>query len=492
MVGLMNRNKWLLLVVACGILVGLAVFSLSAEQRQRKELASRLNQALLEKEALSSQVKDVQGILEPLRQEVDLLRNSLVAPKKEELPANSSGNRKPDYGLEAKKEPVKSVPEVLPRGKSPGAKGRLPDIEQRLANIKNYKKDLEGQNAALKERVEELSGFLEHKESEMSRLKNENLGFKDQLAKAGRDQEDLRRKLSLNISDTDLLRKQLSSRVELENQIGELNNKLLLLKETNSAIEKQMAQYRQDKSVLEQELDKSRQEVNKRGLEAETLNKNILELKRNLSGREADIQGLTNEISALRVSKKKLELDMQELSAFKDSSSSQIHQLNSRMSDLNLSSESMKNTINQLSGLLAKKEADIYNNKDEISSLKSELGNMLHERDALAASLSEKEESVSGLTAKLTHMESQVTFLQGELASAKDSQKAATEQLAQLKLVNSSLRQKFQNISKALEPIYMQGESASPAGGPTQNSEQDKIIADELRKKVEVELDLEK
>ncbi len=480
MAGLMNRdikkgeagNKWLLLVVSCGILAGLAIFRLSAEQRQKKELAGRLNQALREKEALNSQVKEVQDILEPLRQEVNILRNSLLTPKKEEPPV--------------KKEPVKNVRDVEPpRAKDIRPKGRGSDIEQRLANIKNYKKDIEGQNAALKEKIGELSAALEQKEMDVSRLKNENLGLQEESAKAIRLQEDLRQKLSLNLNDAQDLRKQLSSRVELENQISDLNNKSLLLKETNSALEKQIAGYRQEKFILEQELDKARQDVNKKVLEAEALNKNILELKRNLSGREGDIQGLTNEISALRASKRKLELDMQELSAFKDSSSSQIHQLNSRISDLNLSSESMKNTINQLSGLLAKKEADIYNNKDEISSLKSELGNMLHERDTLAAALSEKEESVSGLAAKLTHMESQVTFLQGELASAKDSQKSATEQLAQLKLVNSSLHQKFQNISKALEPIYMEAE-------PAKESEQDKVKADELRKKVEVELDLEK
>ena len=82
-------------------------------------------------------------------------------------------------------------------------------------------------------------------------------------------------------------------------------------------------------------------------------------------------------------------------------------------------------------------------------------------------------------------MESQVNFLQGELVSAKESQKDATEQLAKFKLINSSLHQKFQNISKALEPIYMESE-------PAKESEQDKVKADELRKKVEVELDLEK
>lgn len=486
MIGLMNRdikkgeagNKWLLLVVACGILAGLAIFRLSAEQRQRKELASRLSQALREKEVLNSQVKDVQGILEPLRQEVDLLRNSLAAPKKDEPPA--------------KKETVNSVPEVSPRGKAPRTKGRGPDIEQRLANIKNYKKGIEEQNAALKERIEELSGLLEHKESQMSRIKNENSSFKDQLTKAGRDQEDLRQKLSLNISDTDVLRKQLSSRVELENQIGDLSNKLLLLKETNSAIEKQMAQYRQDKSILEQELDRSLQDINKKMLENETLNKNIAELKKDLNGKENEVLDLIKDIDGLKASKRKLELDSQELSGLKDSSSAQIHQLNTRISDLNLSSESMKNTINQLSGLLAKKEAEIYNSKDEAASLKSELENLIQERDTLASTLSGKEGSVSSLTAKLAHMESQVNFLQGELVSAKESQKDAAEQLAKFKLINSSLHQKFQNISKALEPIYMESEPASPAGAPAKESDQDKVKADELRKKVEVELDLEK
>ena len=207
----------------------------------------------------------------------------------------------------------------------------------------------------MKEKIEELSAALEQKETEVFRLKNENLGFKEYLAKAGRDQEDLRQKLSLNLNDAQALRKQLSSRVELENQISDLNNKLLLLKETNSALEKQLARYRQEKSLLEQDLDTDRQDINKKMLENETLNKNIAELKKNLNGKENEVLDLIKDIDGLKASKRKLELDSQELSGLKDSSGAQIHQLNTRISDLNLSSESMKNTINQLSGLLAKK-----------------------------------------------------------------------------------------------------------------------------------------
>ena len=78
--------------------------------------------------------------------------------------------------------------------KNPGRKDINPvktkaaNIEKSLANIKSYKKGMEGQNAALKERIEELSAALEQKETEVSRLKNENLGFQEYLAKAGREQ----------------------------------------------------------------------------------------------------------------------------------------------------------------------------------------------------------------------------------------------------------------------------------------------------------------
>ena len=145
---------------------------------------------------MNSQVKDVQDILEPLRQEVNLLRKSLLTPKKEEP--------------QAKKEPVKNAQDVEPSAKDIRPKGRGSDIEQRLANIKNYKKGIEGQNAALKEKIEELSAPWNRKKQRFPRLKNENLGFKEYLAKAGRDQEDLRQKLSLNLNDAQALRKQLS------------------------------------------------------------------------------------------------------------------------------------------------------------------------------------------------------------------------------------------------------------------------------------------
>ena len=141
----------------------------------------------------------------------------------------------------------------------------------------------------------------------------------------------------------------------MENQISDLNNKLLLLKETNSALEKQIGRLGAEKSLLEQDLDKAKQDINKKMLENETLNNNIAELKKNLNGKENEVLDLIKDIDGLKASKRKLELDSQELSGLKDSSNAQIHQFNSRISDLNLSSESMKNTINQLSGILAKK-----------------------------------------------------------------------------------------------------------------------------------------
>jgi len=479
-------NKWLFLVIICGILAGLGIFRLSAQQGEKKELHIRLSQALQEKEALNSRIKEVQNTLEPLRREVHYLRESFRDVKKEE-PSPAL----PEPGAGTSKNPARK--DINP------VKTKASNIEKSLANIKSYKKGIEGQNAALKEKIEELSLTLEQKEAEVSLTRNENLRFKEQLAKAGREQEDLRQKFSLNLNDAQALRKQLSSRVDLENQIGDLNNKLLLLRETNSALEKQIANYRQEKALLEQDLDKARQDTNKKVLENEALNRNIAGLKNDLSIKEDEVAGLTNDINGLRASKKKLELDLRGLSEWKDSSNTQSNQLNNRISDLNLSSESMKNTINQLSGLLARKEAEIYNTKEEAASLKSELDNLAQERDTLASTLSGKEESVSSLSAKLTHVESQVNFLQTELASAKESQKDAAEQLVKFKLINSSLHQKFQNISKALEPIYMEAEPANSSGNrrpdyglEAKESEQDKLKADELRKKVEVELDLEK
>ena len=83
-------NKWMFLVIICGVLVGLGIFRLSAQQGEKKELHSRLNQALQEKEALNSRIKEVQNTLEPLRQEVNYLRESFLNVKKEEFQKEKS------------------------------------------------------------------------------------------------------------------------------------------------------------------------------------------------------------------------------------------------------------------------------------------------------------------------------------------------------------------------------------------------------------------
>ena len=54
-------NKWLFLVIVCGVLIGLVIFRIFGYQREKKELVTRLSQALQEKDALNSQIKEVQN-----------------------------------------------------------------------------------------------------------------------------------------------------------------------------------------------------------------------------------------------------------------------------------------------------------------------------------------------------------------------------------------------------------------------------------------------
>ena len=91
--------------------------------------------------------------------------------------------------------------------------------------------------------------------------------------------------------------------------------------------------------------------------------------------------------------------------------------------------------------------------------------------------LRDKERQVADLTNSISRMESSVNVLQTELAATRDEQGKTLKQLNDVATVNTSLQQRLLEISKELEDF--EAETSS-----------DKKKADELRKKVEVLLDV--
>lgn len=185
------------------------------------------------------------------------------------------------------------------------------------------------------------------------------------------------------------------------------------------------------------------------------------------------------ELEQLKTSKSNLESELSEFQVKKRQNENQIGQLNARIKELSSSYEGLKGTVSQLSGLLAKKDADIDEKQSGLYNLKESLERLVKEKEGLLISLEDKEKSISDLKIKMTLMESNIAGLEKELATAKEYRQKAISQIGEAAAINNALRERLLDVSKGLE--LLTGLEADI----------DKRKADELRKKVEVKLDLE-
>ena len=415
---------------------------LKESEKQKEELNSRLNQAL--------------SFTKPqLNQEKSFPRITLK-------------NKTTDYN--------KNTPSI-----SSATTERLSGAQKSLSRLKDYIKELETKNNILKDKVGELNSFLKTKENEFAELNKNNLVLKQELEKTVNIQADSKGQTEQRLAE---LKGQLSQReadfmtlnmmkTNLENKVSELNGKLSSLTDANSYFERQLAQTEKDKSGLEAEFNKLREEAGKRlsSDEALQLKMKLDGLTQQLNNREQEKLGLVKELEQLKESKKGLESELSELKAVKGTDKS-------RMDDLNLSYESIKSSLSQLSSLVGKREAELSEKQIEISSLKQNFEQTSKERDAMILALREKEKTILDLNAQIGRLEGKIVTLLSELALVKERQRKTIEQLGAATAINSSLQQRLSDISKDLEPMQL-------------DSEPSKAQADDLRKKVKVMLDLE-
>jgi DNA repair exonuclease SbcCD ATPase subunit len=418
-----------------------------------------------------------------------LLQLKETEKQKEEL--NSRLNQvlsltKPQFGQEKSPQRLilKSKPtdysKTLPTIPAPAAE-RLSGTQKSLTRLKDYIKELETKNNILKDKVEELSGFLQTKENELGQLNKNNIILKQELDKTVNMQTDSKGETDQKLAE---LKGQLSQRetdfmtlnmmkANLENKVSELNNRLSSLAESNSYLEKLLAQTEKDKSGLEVQFKKLQEEAGKKVSADEVLQlkMRVDELTQQLNNKEQERLSSVKELEQLKESKKNLESELNELKIVKDTDKS-------HMSELNLSYESMKGALSQLSALVGKREIELSDKQTEVTSLKQNLEQIGKERDAMALALREKEKAISDLNAQIGRLEAKIESLQAELTLVKDRQKRTVEQLSEATSINSSLQQRLSEISRDLEPIQLE-------------SEPSKAKADELRKKVKVMLDVD-
>jgi chromosome segregation ATPase len=456
--GAVNIKLYLLPLVIGGLFLGLGL-----SQAHKKEISS---------------VKRMQGVsvtdnLAAKKGSSALPGNNLLAP------AGNSARQ----GLNGKAKEADSTPRIrLAQAKdSVGSSStgaiRDFDMEKSLSRVKGYIKEMESQNISLKERVAQLSGVLEAREKELVGLDKENSCLKNELDKAGKAQGELRAELDSGINGykEQLSRKEadLSSlaavKMGLENQITELSHKFSELASVNSYLEKQITQNQQDRSSLSAELNTIKEELDRRVLVNETLNKKVAELNSSLSAKEQERLNIVNKMEAAGENKKALDLEISQLKTIKEGNEKRISELNSKISELNTSGETILDKFSGLSDVLARKEIEIGNKQKELFSLKEALNNANKEKDALILVLDKKEKSLSELNSALERMKSQVSSLKAELRRATERQSHAAaqlnkmaasgsspEQINRIIAINKSLQEKIVGIYEEMELLRLE------------------------------------
>lgn len=471
---------------------------------EKNSLSRQLNRSLRDKNELDHQLKEMRAAMYPLKNEVSNLRQMLIVSSSKEKPSNNvaanynteekplvvSENHNSDYEENIAYSQIQKPDNKPPLRGVTDKKSKTADPAKGLSRLKEHVQDIEQENVSLKTKVDQLNLLLEAKEKELSGLNKDNAGFKENLEKAVKVQEQLQKELAENLSGYDALKTKFSQhesefskfnsiKANLENQIVELNDKLASLTKANVFLEGQVSQYRTEKTSLDFGLDKVKEELTKQIALNDSLNKRVIEITDSLNARERERQGLVKELEQSRESKAKLEDQLQTLKSSGTDNENQLAQLKNQLKEANVSYESIRNTVTQLSSLLTKRESELNDARKDMLALQENFEKTKGEKDAFMFTLKEKERNISELNASLNRAESQLLGFQSELASTKERQKKTIQQLTELSSINSSLQQRLFDISKDLEPVGS-------------DSNIDKRKAEELRKKVEVQLDIDK
>ena len=355
-----------------------------------------------------------------------------------------------------------------------------------LTRLKDYIKSVEEKDSFLKEKIDLLKNLLESREKEIARLNEDNAALKGGLDEAGelgnRLKSEFEGKLqALNAQlaqkDSDLAALN-TIKLGLEYQAGDLNKKLSAISGSYDFLKKSL----EDKSALETELSRIKEELKQQTALNETLNKNIADLTEASNNREKEKLDLIQELGKLKLSKKDAESGLEELKALKADTENQAAVLKSRLDELTPSYEKAKNSNLELSSLLSKKEAEnalaISDKAREVSklnedniSLKDGLKRIIESQgklktdfeaklQALEAGLAQKDSEVSKLNTIKISLEHQIEDLNKKLtvlseAEAKKSSLQATELLNKKELDKElSISEKEKEIENVKDNLY--------------------------------------
>ncbi len=468
------------------LFLGLYLYQISSDEKNN--LLYQINRAKKEKIELAQQLNAILKSIEPLKNEIQILRETVSRGAEKE---NLESIQQLGYIFDNRQEGpvVKAARKKTPSVKPAGGKIKANDTQNSLIRLKDYLKKVEEQNSSLKDKVKQFEGLLETKAKEILKVSGENANLKKELEKTVKAQNELKSGLEAELSGQNALKVKLAEKAsefagfnekkaDLEKQISVLNDKILALSNDNLFLEKQVTQYLQEKTSLENGLQKIKEELVKQVALNDTFNKKVVELKGFLQDKEGENFNIAKELEQLRKSKSDLESELNELKFSKVGDDNQVSQLNARIKELTSSYDSIRDTVSQLSNFLAKKDAEMTNRQNEIYTLKGDLDRANKEKEDLLLSLRGKEKNIFDLNVKFNNMESQIAVFQRELALAKEHQKKTIRQLSEVSSINTSLQERLLDISNGLDTL------------PEPEENVDKNKADELRKKVEVKLDM--
>ena len=454
-----------ILIITCIIFflfLGLYLYQIAGDEKDN--LLHQIKREKNEKNELSLQLNAIIKSIEPLKNEIQVLRETLARGGKE----RSANISQLDYSFDKNIEKPSNKKTFI-SGKPAAGKIKASDTQNSLARLKDYLKNIEGQNNALKEKTRQLEEALGSKDKEILKFRDESVSLKQELEKTVKAQNELKSGLETNLNE---------KKVDLENQISALNEKLLSLSGDNVYLQKQAAQYQQEKSSLENELQRIKDGLEKQSALNETFNKRVIELMDSLRDKENENLNIAGELEQLRKSKSVLEAELNEFKVNKMGNDNEAGRLNARIKEMASNYDSIRATVSQLSNFLAKKDAEITDKQNEIYILKGDLERSSKEKEDLILSLRGKEKNIFDLNVKLGEMQSQISVFQKELALTKENQRKTIKQLSEVSTMNTSLQERLLDISKGLD---------IPSG---MEEDVDKEKADQLRKKVEVKLDM--
>ena len=486
--------KFILIAGFC-LLAGFSFYWFSRQEKYA--LRHQLDEALKKKDNLDYQRQEILRTITPLKEELESLKKLLPPASPRGGPSEGEDLSLPGPEPESKPEPKKirgSSPELKSKKtanrNSSSDSAKLNSTQKGLGRLKDYVKNLEGDNASLKDRITQLNTQLDSKDVELLKLNSGNAKLSLGLESALKANNELKEKLEANVQLLSNLKSQLSQRESeaadfnqtksgLEKQVYELNNKLTSLTNTSSNLEKQTTQYQQDRFSLEKEINRLKEELSRQASLAEPLNKKISELSASLSARDSELANLSKELLQIKEARSVSEAQLNQLKLVNASREEQSSQLNLRINESKAAYENLKGTTDQLSNFLNKKELELTERQMELRALRDNFAKAGQEKSGLESDLKDKEKTIADLNVSVRSLQSKLASLEDELAAPKKLQTKTVEQLNELTSVSNFLQDKLTGISKELGTLNTQAES-------------DKKKAGELKKRVEVMLDVDK